>query len=46
MEGEECIGAIVCRLDRYKTLMRGYIAMLDVDEKVRRKGVGKISFIL
>jgi peptide alpha-N-acetyltransferase len=44
MEGDDCIGAIVCKLDRYKNLMRGYIAMLDVDEKARRKGVGTISF--
>ena len=37
MDNEECVGAIVCNLDRYKDLMRGYIAMLDVDEKTRRK---------
>jgi peptide alpha-N-acetyltransferase len=40
MEDEECVGAIVCKLDRYKDLMRGYIAMLDVHEKVRRKKIG------
>lgn len=40
MDNEECVGAIVCKLDRYKDLMRGYIAMLDVDEKTRRKKIG------
>ena len=40
MENEECVGAIVCKLDRYKDQMRGYIAMLDVDEKCRRKKIG------
>lgn len=40
MENEECVGAIVCKLDRYKELMRGYIAMLAVHEKCRRKKIG------
>lgn len=40
MVGDECIGAIVCKLDRYKDLLRGYIAMLDVHENYRRKQVG------
>ena len=51
MDNEECVGAIVCKLDRYKEANRGYIAMLDVDEKYRRKKIGKfinlmIDFIL
>jgi hypothetical protein len=41
MDGEECVGAIVCKLDRYKDANRGYIAMLDVDDKYRRRGIGK-----
>lgn len=41
MDKEVCIGAIVCKLDRYKEANRGYIAMLDVDEKYRRKKIGK-----
>ncbi len=40
MDGEECVGAIVCKLDRYKDSMRGYIAMLAVDAKCRRKKIG------
>jgi len=40
MDGEKCVGAIVCKLDRHKDAMRGYIAMLDVDEKLRKRGIG------
>jgi len=41
MDNDECVGAIVCKLDRYKDLMRGYIAMLDVKSECRRKQIGK-----
>lgn len=35
------VGAIVCKLDLHKRLIkRGYIAMLAVDEKQRRKKIG------
>jgi N-alpha-acetyltransferase 30 len=34
------VGAIVCKLDKYKDVIRGYIAMLDVDEKYRKKKIG------
>ncbi|XP_068110474.1 N-alpha-acetyltransferase 30 [Hyperolius riggenbachi] len=41
MVGEECVGAIVCKLDLHKKMFRrGYIAMLAVDSKYRRKGIG------
>ncbi|NXA49448.1 NAA30 acetyltransferase, partial [Nothocercus julius] len=41
MVGEECVGAIVCKLDMHKKMFRrGYIAMLAVDSKYRRKGIG------
>ena len=40
MNNDECVGAIVCKLDRYKDLMRGYIAMLDVKSECRRKQIG------
>lgn len=40
MDKGECVGAIVCKLDRYKETMRGYIAMLAVHEKYRRKKIG------
>ena len=43
MEDNECVGAIVCKLDRYKETMRGYIAMLAVHEKSRRKKIGKFN---
>ncbi|KPP64444.1 hypothetical protein Z043_117214, partial [Scleropages formosus] len=37
----ECVGAIVCKLDVHKKMFRrGYIAMLAVDSKFRRKGIG------
>ncbi|XP_056401866.1 N-alpha-acetyltransferase 30 [Hyla sarda] len=43
MVEEECVGAIVCKLDMHKKMFRrGYIAMLAVDSKYRRKGIGTI----
>lgn len=40
VEGE-CVGAIVCKLDMHKKMFRrGYIAMLAVDSKHRRKSIG------
>uniref|UniRef100_UPI00398EEA2C N-alpha-acetyltransferase 30 n=1 Tax=Pristiophorus japonicus TaxID=55135 RepID=UPI00398EEA2C len=39
--GDECVGAIVCKLDMHKKMFRrGYIAMLAVDSKYRRKCIG------
>lgn len=44
MCGDECVGAIVCKLDVHRKVMkRGYIAMLAVDEKHRKKRIGKID---
>ncbi|XP_036398530.1 N-alpha-acetyltransferase 30 [Megalops cyprinoides] len=41
MVRQECVGAIVCKLDMHKKMFRrGYIAMLAVDSKYRRKGIG------
>ncbi|XP_026853609.2 uncharacterized protein LOC113569783 [Electrophorus electricus] len=41
MVEEECVGAIVCKLDMHKKMFRrGYIAMLAVDSKHRRKSIG------
>ncbi|KAM3920192.1 N-alpha-acetyltransferase 30 isoform 1-T2 [Leptodactylus fuscus] len=41
MVEEECVGAIVCKLDMHKKMFRrGYIAMLAVDSKYRRAGIG------
>jgi len=39
--GEECVGAIVCKLDYHKKVTkRGYIAMLAVDSKFRKRAIG------
>uniref|UniRef100_A0A8C4WWF3 N-alpha-acetyltransferase 30 n=1 Tax=Eptatretus burgeri TaxID=7764 RepID=A0A8C4WWF3_EPTBU len=41
MAGLECVGAIVCKLDTHKKMVRrGYIAMLAVDSKYRKRGIG------
>uniref|UniRef100_A0A7N8X805 N-alpha-acetyltransferase 30, NatC catalytic subunit n=1 Tax=Mastacembelus armatus TaxID=205130 RepID=A0A7N8X805_9TELE len=43
MVEQECVGAIVCKLDMHKKMFRrGYIAMLAVDSKHRRKSIGEI----
>ena len=42
---EKCVGVIVCKLDRYKDAMRGYIAMLDVDASARRKKIGVLGYL-
>ncbi|KAL4237624.1 N-alpha-acetyltransferase 30 [Mactra antiquata] len=41
MDAEKCVGAIVCKLDLHKKMVRrGYIAMLAVDSEYRRKQIG------
>lgn len=41
MDGLKCVGAIVCKLDLHKKMVRrGYIAMLAVDENYRKKKIG------
>ncbi|XP_031835287.1 N-alpha-acetyltransferase 30 [Nomia melanderi] len=41
MHGDKCIGAIVCKLDIHREVIkRGYIAMLAVDVKYRKRKVG------
>lgn len=38
---DKCIGAIVCKLDLHRNVVkRGYIAMLAVDEKYRKRKIG------
>ena len=45
MYGEKCVGAIVCKLDVHKKVVRrGYIAMLAVDEKYRQEKIGRFSY--
>ena len=42
MYGEKCVGAIVCKLDMHKNMIRrGYIAMLAVEKEYRRHKIGK-----
>ncbi|EEB13241.1 N-terminal acetyltransferase C complex catalytic subunit Mak3, putative [Pediculus humanus corporis] len=37
----ECVGAVVCKLDIHRKLVRrGYIAMLAVDQKYRKRKIG------
>lgn len=41
MEGEECVGAVVCKLETNKKGEdRGYVAMLAVREDRRKHGIG------
>nr|CAG4634817.1 EOG090X07BN [Alona affinis] len=41
MYDDQCVGAIVCKLDIHKKIVRrGYIAMLAVDEKYRQEKIG------
>merc|ERR1719414_1201997 len=41
MCGDECVGAIVCKLDLHKKISRrGYIAMLAVDQGFRKMKIG------
>lgn len=38
---QKCVGAIVCKLDMHKKMVRrGYIAMLAVDSEYRRRQIG------
>jgi peptide alpha-N-acetyltransferase len=41
MDDENCVGAIVCKLDMHKKVVRrGYIAMLAVDQNYRKQRIG------
>jgi len=47
VDGDKCVGAIVCKLDRHKgCTRRGYIAMLAVDHQYRRLGIGLFEIFL
>ena len=42
MSRDRCVGAIVCKLDMHKKMLRrGYIAMLAVDNDYRRLAIGQ-----
>lgn len=43
LDGGRCCGAVVAKLERHRdALMRGYIAMLVVDEQTRGHGIGAL----
>lgn len=39
---ETCVGAIVCKIDENIAKQRGYIAMLAIDKRFRRRGLGSL----
>lgn len=42
MDGGKCVGAVVCKLDMHKNMVRrGYIAMLAVEKEYRRHKIGE-----
>ncbi len=40
-EREECVGALVCKAEQHKDLVRGYVAMLVVEKRLRKRGIGR-----
>lgn len=40
MDGEKCVGVIICKLDAHKDRLRGYIAMLAVSREYRKRAIG------
>lgn len=47
-DGDEIVGVIVCKAEVHKRseLMRGYIAMLAVDARYRKRGIGTMLVAL
>lgn len=41
LDGDKAVGVIVCKMDDHRGHLRGYIAMLVVDNTYRGKGLGK-----
>ena len=39
-DGEKYVGVIICKLDRHKDRLRGYIAMLAVAKTHRKMSIG------
>ena len=39
-DGEHCFGTIICKLDDHNGMLRGYIAMLVVEQAYRGCGAG------
>lgn len=46
MVGDQCVGTIVCKLDRHRETYRGYIAMLAVRKDYRSKGLGSSLVVM
>src|SRR5437764_89033 len=40
MSGEQCVAVIVNKVTNHRNSQRGYIAMLAVDKRFRRRGIG------
>jgi ribosomal protein S18 acetylase RimI-like enzyme len=40
MDGDKYVGVIICKLDRHKDRLRGYIAMLAVSKTHRKMSIG------
>ena len=40
MNQDKCIGVIICKLDRHRDALRGYIAMLSVKREYRKRKIG------
>jgi N-alpha-acetyltransferase 30 len=40
MSQDKCIGVIICKLDRHRDALRGYIAMLAVKKEYRKRKIG------
>lgn len=40
MDGDQYVGVIICKLDRHKDRLRGYIAMLAVSKTHRKMSIG------
>lgn len=40
MDGEQCVGVIICKLDKHREALRGYIAMLAVAKEYRKRKIG------
>ncbi|RIB19157.1 putative acyltransfersase [Gigaspora rosea] len=40
MVEDQCIGVIICKLDKHRDALRGYIAMLAVKKEYRKRKIG------
>ena len=45
MDGDKCIGCIVCKLEYHKSSYRGYIAMLAVKKEYRGRNLGSLLVV-